>query len=194
MNQEAGKQQVYECAYHFTTAGILYVNYFDATGLVCSKSISWARRENDEITLIDRWQNIAVTYQVDKGILVNSQGDSFVRDKQWDFYGKWTSAYNEAGKIESDQYPYNTLNLIIWNNKNHIQISYITPEGRKRNCEYIWREFNGCLLYLYMDNEDFMLDYRFRYNFADRCFNLEISEFGDKDFNHFIGYTRNKPA
>ncbi len=107
-----------------------------------------------------------------------------------DFYGEWTSVYSQEGEIKAnDKYPFSTLNLFRYSDeKNHIIIKYISESGYQQSREYIWNNYNGNLLELHMDSDPFVLNYRFRYDFAKKQFFLEISKLDD--FSQYVGYTK----
>lgn len=184
-------QQIYNCAYTFYPTGTVACKYFDNTGIVYSKNETWYRNANGELIILIGSMDKKLSYQIKNQVLTVEDGNTFVRDNKWYFYGEWTSIYNEKGKIEVDQYPYNTLSINRWlDDKNHIHIHHITDQGYNRRDEFIWSDHNGNLLYLVNDSDGYMLNYRYKYDFTTKQFYLELSEEDKQSFKQYVGYCK----
>lgn len=184
--------QLYDCAYHFLSYGSLICKHFDESGFVRTSNGTWYRTGYNEVMLIVSGKKSSLSYRIENNVLTTNTGDSFLRNNKRDLYGEWMSVYDEKGKVVSGQYPYSLLNMFRWSydEKNHIGIDYFTQDGEKRSREYIWNAYNDNLLHLHMDDDELVLNYRFRYDFSDGQFYLELSKDGQEDFSQFVGYAR----
>lgn len=190
------KQSSYNFSINFRSQGDAYYRCFDNTGIVKQPvRYTWQRAEDGGIQVIVDGMKKHFSYQVDGDVLTLDNGEQFIRDNKWSFYGKWKSVYNEEGKLAYGQYPYSTLSMFhyesTYKEKNHIVIDYFTQNGNKGRKEYIWDDFSGSnMLYLHMNDDELIFNYRLRYNFSDQIFYLELSENEQTDFNRFVGYVK----
>lgn len=180
-------------ALNFLADGNVLYSWADATGIVAPSQATyrWNRLENGDILIFADGQKYEFAYQLSEdGKLIINKNDVFVRNNPNEFYGEWTSVYSQDGEIKANnKYPFSTLNLFRYSDeKNHIIIKYISESGYQQSREYIWNNYNGNLLELHMDSDPFVLNYRFRYDFAKKQFFLEISKLDD--FSQYVGYTK----